>query len=134
MAEQRDNMELNLDSDLKDVLNVLECAKTKWFLIGVQLGISVDKLNGFHGKDDPHLLMIMEWFNCDSLPTKAALVKALRSRSVGLKRLAGEIERSTLGQHTTPTTGEEVTSTVHAAEESGRSTLEQRPPSRSKYC
>lgn len=111
-------MELNLASDLKDLLNVLECAKQKWFRIGLQLGISFDKLNGIRGEDDPLLLMIMEWFNCDSPPTKAALVKALRSQSVGENRLAGEIERSTLGQHTTPTTGEDITSMVdlHAAE------------------
>ena len=134
LLEQRENMELNLASDLKDLLNVLECAKQKWFRIGVQLGISFDKLNGFRGEDDPLLLMIKEWFNCDSPPTKAALVMALRSLSVGQNRLAGEIERSTLGQHTTRTTEEEVTSTVHAAEESGRSALEQRPPNHSKCC
>ena len=135
LLEQRENMELNRASDLKDLLNVLEGVKKKWFLIGLQLGISFDKLIGFHGEDYPLLLMIMEWFNCDSPPTKAALVMALRRRCVGENRLAGEIERSTLGQHTTRTTGGEViTSMVHTAEESGRSTLEQHPPSHSKCC
>lgn len=85
---------------LKDVVEELHDVKTQWKAIGIQLEVPTPTLRRIESthKNDPEEAfseMMYEWLNqTDPEPTWSAIVKALRSRSVGASLLAGTLERN----------------------------------------
>ena len=85
---------------LKVLVEELHSVKTKWRPIGVQLEVPTSsiKIIGTAHKDDPEQAfteLMDEWLKqTDPEPSWAAIVEALRSRSVGEVRLAESVERN----------------------------------------
>ena len=86
-----------VEFDLKTICNVLGKVKTKWFEIGIQLGIPRSKLLEFEGVRDP-LSAVLDYFLqgnvTDSAPISwQSVVAALRSDYVGEPGLADEVNQ-----------------------------------------
>ena len=84
--------------DLKDIQNVLWDAQTKWFNIGIQLGLDSVKLKAiecdYANVKDRFNQMLSEWLvQIDPEPTWDRLVSALKARPVDCKQIAQEIEQ-----------------------------------------
>ena len=84
--------------DLKDIQNVLWDAQTKWFNIGIQLGLDSVKLEAIKCNcadvEDRFTRMLSEWLvQVDPEPTWDRLVSALKARPVNCKQIAQEIEQ-----------------------------------------
>ena len=83
--------------DLGDVLEVVWEARSKWYNIGLKLGISAGTLDSIckatsQNPDDCLTAMIKEWLkNGKPKPSWTELAKALKSRMVGYAQLAEEI-------------------------------------------
>ena len=84
---------------LKDIVEELHDVKTKWNVIGIQLEVpraTLKKIQSTH-KDDPEGAfseMIGEWLEQTKETSWSAIVTALRSRSVGERNLADNVERN----------------------------------------
>ena len=80
--------------DLHKVQDAIWTARTKWYNIGIRLGISADTLDAFakahlHKPDECFTDTIKEWLrNDEPRPTWEALAGALRSPAVGYAHLA----------------------------------------------
>lgn len=85
--------------DLRTICNALGSIKTKWFVIGIQLGIPLYKLEEFKGKEDPFSAAVDYWFRGEAeesggLPVSwKSIVVALRSEHVGNPALAETIRK-----------------------------------------
>ena len=85
---------------LKDLVEELHSVVTKWHPIGIQLEVPTSflKIIARKHKDDSQQAfteLMTEWMEqTDPEPSWAAIVKALRSRSVDEGRLAGIVERN----------------------------------------
>ena len=72
--------------------------RTKWYNVGLRLGVSADVLDSIrsqHGPDPDECFreMLKRWLqSCDPSPTWSALVKALRSPTVNQHQLARQVE------------------------------------------
>ena len=82
--------------DLKIVRNELLKAASKWYDLGLELGLSVDYLDTIN-KDNPQDClreMLTYWLSClDLEPSWKQVITALRSRAVNYPALAEEIEQ-----------------------------------------
>ena len=68
---------------------------SKWYGIGLQLGLKPSVLDGMQGSDTTEMLreMLKRWLkNVDPIPTWVALIKALRSKTVDEPTLAEQLE------------------------------------------
>ena len=83
--------------DLGDVLEVVWEARSKWYNIGLKLGISVSTLDSIskansQNPDDCLTAMIKDWLrNGKPKPSWAAVAKALKSPMVGYAHLAKQL-------------------------------------------
>jgi len=88
---------LSLD-DLSDVLEETLTSSTRWYEIGLQLKVPVNKLDGIRSqfRDCKGCLceMLKEWLRgtARSRPAWGVLVEALRSQTVGEPKLADQLE------------------------------------------
>ena len=87
-----DTLTLN---DISEVLTVLHDVQDKWFVLGVQLKVSVASLRAiraqFQNPGDCLLEMLTEWLSNVPSPTWQSVVDALASKPVGQTTLAGQI-------------------------------------------
>ena len=83
--------------DLKLVRDTLLKAASKWYDLGLELGLSVDYLDTIT-KDNPQdclRVMLTYWLSClDLQPSWKQVIVALRSRAVNYPLLAEEIEQT----------------------------------------
>ncbi len=82
--------------NLVEVLQLLYSARTKWYNIGLVLGLNPHDLNSIRGEDDECLRRVLEmWLQMsESLqPTWQSLLEALRSEIVRHEHTAQEIEK-----------------------------------------
>ena len=85
--------------DLKNVLDSLWKARTKWFHIGIQLDMEISHLNVIRNKyrdeaDFCFTEMLTDWLKrMNPPPTWEALVDALQSQMVGYEQLAATIKK-----------------------------------------
>ena len=82
--------------DLGSVLEAVWEARSKWYNIGLKLGISVGTLDSIkasnQNSDDYLTAMIKDWLrNGKPKPLWAALAKALKSPMVGYAQLAEQL-------------------------------------------
>ena len=82
--------------DLVDVQNIVWEARTKWYNLGLGLGLPADSLDVFEASakkpEDSFRAMLSEWLRrLYPKPTWSALAKALKSPSVGLSQLAEQV-------------------------------------------
>ena len=82
--------------DLVDVQNMAWEARTKWYNLGLGLGLPADSLDAFDANakkpEDSFRAMLSEWLRRHHpKPTWRALAKALKSPSVGLGQLAEQV-------------------------------------------
>ena len=83
--------------DLGDVLESVWEARSKWYNIGLKLGVSVGTLDSIskaanQNPDDCLTAMIKDWLrNGKPKPTWAAVAKALKSPMVGYAQLAEQL-------------------------------------------
>lgn len=94
------------DFNLRTICDVLGAIETKWFKIGIQLGISHEKLLQFHGSPDPLSAVINEWLKGNVMESDVpisweSIAKALKSKYVGEPRLAEEINMTYCQQNGT---------------------------------
>ena len=75
--------------------NALGGVKTKWFKIGIQLGIPRNKLEEFEGKEDPLSAVVDYWLrgNVKTPISWKSIVEALKSEYVGEPALAETISK-----------------------------------------
>ena len=68
----------------------------KWYHLGLQLNLRVNKLDGirtqFHNPRDQLLEMLKTWLTTADNPSWKSLTDALRSRTVGANQLADHLE------------------------------------------
>ena len=86
------------DLDLKNILVPLESIKTKWFEIGIQLGIPRNKLKELEGEDNPLSAVIDYWLRGNVRETSVpiswkSIMAALKSEHVGHPELAEQISK-----------------------------------------
>ena len=87
---------LSIDN-LGDVLEAVWEARSKWYNIGLKLGVSVGTLDSIskaanQNPDDCLTAMIKDWLrNGKPKPTWAAVAKALKSPMVGYAQLAEQL-------------------------------------------
>ena len=85
-------------SDLADVQRKLYAVNTRWYNVGLELGLKVPTLDSIDTKHrgDPSLCFretLKEWLKgIDPSPTWEAMVKALKSPTVGDHQLAEQIQ------------------------------------------
>lgn len=84
--------------ELGDIVEELHDVRTKWKRIGVRLGLpapTLETIQRTHRDDLEEALyqMIGEWLDKTEEPSWSAIVTALRSRSVGARQLADNLER-----------------------------------------
>ena len=81
------------DIDLRTICDALGRIESKWFKIGVQLGIPRSKLLEFKKEDDPLSAVVDYWLKGNvKLPISwESIVKLLKSDYVGEPGLADEI-------------------------------------------
>ena len=78
-------------------MNLLWDARSKWYMIGIELGLDVDELdaieaNSHHRTDECLSKMLHSWLRqAIPRPTWSKLVEALRSRSIGYTNMAEEL-------------------------------------------
>ena len=81
-------------NSLHDVLNKLWNARSKWYNIGLGLGLSADELDSIdQKKKEPGDCLreaLIEWLKKRN-PRKSQLVKALRQPSIGYEQLADNL-------------------------------------------
>ena len=80
-------------NDLRKIQRILWEARTQWYNLGLELGITPDslysiKLANLRNLDHCLREMLNEWLREHHQPTWSALAEALRSPSVGLSHLA----------------------------------------------
>ncbi len=86
------------DLDLRTVCYALGTIKTKWFNVGIELGIPRSKLLEFKDECDPLSAVVDYWLKGNvteavvSISWKS-IVKALKSENVGEPELAEEISK-----------------------------------------
>lgn len=86
-------------NDLVLIVDELWSARSRWYNIGLVLGVSVDSLEGIshtnRGHTDICLLECIKYWLRQPYPraTWSAIIEALRSPAVGCGELAGRIER-----------------------------------------
>lgn len=92
-------------SDLKDVINTLWEARSKWFNIGIELQRTLDDLEVIktrcnNNPDDCFREMFTEWLreSKESLPTWENIITALKAKPVGYGQLARKVEQTYLAQ------------------------------------
>lgn len=88
-----------MDRDLGKVYESLVKISHRWYVLGLQLGVETNKLDGirlqFQKPDMALLEVIKEWLKQTSKPCSwDALVKALRTNSVNEEKTAKIIEMS----------------------------------------
>ncbi len=82
---------------MRSICNALGSIKTKWFEIGIQLGIRRKKLKEFKREDDPLSAVVDYWLT--NVVEKAipkswhSIVAVLKSDHVGEPGLADEVSR-----------------------------------------
>ena len=87
---------MSLD-DLDEVLKETRISRAKWYKIGLQLRVPVDKLDGiqcqFDNPEDHLCELLKEWLKgaTGSTPTWRSIVKALSSQTVGEPKLADQL-------------------------------------------
>ncbi len=89
---------MQADLDLRAVCDALGSIKTKWFEVGIQLGIPRSKLKEFEEERDPLSAVIDYWLNENVTKPDApiswkTIVKALKSEYVGEPGLAEKISK-----------------------------------------
>ena len=81
---------------LKDAVNALHSASSKWHQIGVQLDVDTNVLRSIKQESQGDYLteLLDFWMRnaTDPPPSWRALIDALRAPTVGETRLAGELE------------------------------------------
>ena len=96
----------NLGPELKDLMNELAPAIDRYHFIGIELGISIEKLKCIK-KDYPQETdmcfseMLSNWLNNSENISWKAVISALESPFVGHKTLAAELKE----KYTTPQPG-----------------------------
>ena len=96
---------------MRIICDELGSVETKWFKIGVQLGIPRSKLQEFKKEDDPLSAVVDYWLRgnvpeSDVPISWESIVKALRSVSVGEPGLADRITlKYCMDRETTDNTG-----------------------------
>ena len=83
---------------MKNICDALGSVETKWFKIGIQLGIPRDKLQEFKKEDDPLSAVVDYWLRGNVEESVApiswkTIVAALKSKYVGEPALAEEISK-----------------------------------------
>ena len=82
---------------LKAAINVLHSVCHKWYNIGVQLDVPTFQLKNIERKSSDSIDQLRDtldyWMNNDPSPSWRHLINALKSPSVGEKRLAEEIKK-----------------------------------------
>lgn len=70
---------------------------TNWYMLGLQLNMMAWTLDGIklesHCSKYQLMEMLKDWLKTDNNPQWRTLINALRSKSVGASRLAGDLER-----------------------------------------
>ena len=90
--------------DLKAVQDLVWPARSKWFYIGVQLGIDLGTLEAIkkdhHSSEECFTAMLTTWLRMnDPVPSWRALVNALKSKPVGIHmKIESEGIRYIIGQ------------------------------------
>ena len=85
-------------SDLETIHQAVRDARAEWFNIGLELGLSIFKLNKIEGLHDRRVdecfsEMLTVWLQqLDPPPTWSALIGALRSPTVRYKELAKHLK------------------------------------------
>ena len=87
---------ISADLDLRTICNLLGSVKSKWFEIGIQLGIPRHKLVEFRKEDDPLSAAIDYWLKGNVLDSVvpiswASIVAALKSEHVDETAVADRI-------------------------------------------
>ena len=81
---------------LRAAINALHSVSHKWYTIGVQLEVPTFQLKNIEKKVSDSMDQLLDtldcWMNNNSSPSWRHLVDALKTPSVGEKRLAEEIE------------------------------------------
>ena len=84
-------------ADLKSVRKLLFGVRRKWYDIGIELEIPIEKLDTIRAKQADYgaclIEMIKEWLNSEVAATWKALAEALRAEPVKEVKLADEGER-----------------------------------------
>lgn len=85
--------------DLRAICNALAGIKTKWFEIGIQLGIPRSKLEEFEEKRDPLSAVVDYWLKGNVTESVVpiswkSIVDALKSKYVGEPGLAEQIKQT----------------------------------------
>ena len=82
-------------NDLRHVHEAVHPARTSWYNIGLQLGVPVDTLDSIRherGDDGDHLCTILKKWLKQGGATWGALSDALKSPTVGERRLAKKLD------------------------------------------
>ena len=84
--------------ELITVLNLTWDARSKWYNIGLKLGISVDTLDAvkiYHREDcdECYTEVLKRWLRNDLSPTWSALADALRPPIVGMSHIADLLKK-----------------------------------------
>ena len=81
---------------LKAAINALHSVSPKWYNVGIQLDVPTFQLGNIERKTGDSMDQLRDtldyWMNNDPSPSWRGLVDALKSPSVGAKRLAQKIE------------------------------------------
>ena len=80
-------------NSLPDLLNKLWNARSKWYNIGLGLGVSAGELDSIDQKREPGDCLrevLIKWLK-KRTPRKSQLIEALRQRSVGYEQLADNL-------------------------------------------
>ncbi len=82
--------------DLLVVLTELHAVCSKWYYIGLALGLTADTLDAMKGPHKEHVDcltdMVKKWLNTSPDPSWQSLIQALRSPIVGKEPLARHLE------------------------------------------
>ena len=85
------------ENDLRMLMEELNNISAKWNNLGLQLGVSIGRLNAikedYHTTSDCLRETLTTWLKTFSSPSWSAMVDALKSKTVGEVNLAVELEQ-----------------------------------------